>query len=94
MDVGVNKNILDGFALGAFICPSNCKGRFALKKQSNCRAMLGDYAGIAGADANDPLNRYNGADGPVASNIAAYNGILYAKAPPASPTSATGPPTR
>lgn len=74
MDVGVNRNTLDGFAPTAFICPSNPMGRFSLHKQSNCKAMLADYAGIAGADGNDPQNRYNGAD----DNIAGYNGILFA----------------
>lgn len=74
LDVGVNMHVLDGFAPTAFICPSNPMGRFSLHKRSNCKAMLADYAGIAGADGNDPRNRYNGGDG----NIAAYNGILYA----------------
>jgi prepilin-type N-terminal cleavage/methylation domain-containing protein/prepilin-type processing-associated H-X9-DG protein len=73
MDIGVNMHALDGFTASACICPSSPMGRFSLHQVSKCRAMLADYAGIAGADGNDPLSRYNGGDG----NIAAFNGILY-----------------
>ena len=93
MDVGEQQEqMLDGFAPAALYMSLEPHGPILADEGSNCRAMLGDYAGIAGADGNDPLNRY-GAVGPW-SNIAAYNGILYANSATATPTSATGPRTR
>ena len=74
LDYGVNAKTLSGFGPALFICPSSRMPHFALGAQQNARWLLADYGGIAGADGNDPQNRYNGAGG----NVAAYNGILYA----------------
>ena len=56
-----NATVLDGVAPSPFICPSNRMVRFSLQVQgpNEPRALLSDYAGIAGADGNDPLNRYD-----------------------------------
>lgn len=75
MDVGCNRFILNGFAPSVFICPSCPMHRFSKHKQSGSDALCADYAGIAGANGNDPSRRYGGAEG----NTHAWNGVLYAQ---------------
>jgi prepilin-type processing-associated H-X9-DG protein len=74
-----NGSVLNGVGPSSFMCPSSpMPRRFSLLVRgptNPCSAMLSDYAGIAGADGNDPMNRYDPAG---VQNVHAWNGVLYA----------------
>jgi prepilin-type N-terminal cleavage/methylation domain-containing protein/prepilin-type processing-associated H-X9-DG protein len=65
---------LQDFAAGLYACPSSPMERFSFLGTSKVNVFLSNYAGIAGADGQDPKNRFNG----VGNNAHAYNGILFA----------------
>lgn len=73
MDYGLrNVPFFADFAPSLFVCPSSSLPRFSLLGQTQINVLLADYAGIAGADGNDPEMRFNGV------NVTAFNGVLYA----------------
>lgn len=75
LDYGVaNIPALQDFAAGLYSCPSSPMDKFSFLGTSQVRVFLANYAGVAGADGQDPKNRYNGG----ANNVHAYNGILFA----------------
>ncbi len=65
---------LQGVAPAIYACPSSRMERFSLLGQSDVNVLLANYTGIAGADAHDPAERFNG----VGHNVHAYNGVLFA----------------
>ena len=67
-----NMPILKDFAPSTYICPSSRMAKFSYLGTSHVNVFLANYAGIAGADEQDPANRFAG------NNNHAYNGILFA----------------
>lgn len=72
-DFSGNYLVLDGFATSDMFCPSSDMPQFYPQQRSGFSAAASDYAGVAGASGNDPLDRYIGT---TTGNVHGYNGIL------------------
>ncbi len=68
-----NKGILKDLAPSSYVCPSSPLEKYSFLGTSKVHVLSANYVGIAGADGQDPLYRFNGP-----SNVHAYNGILFA----------------
>ncbi len=67
-----NKDVLGDFAPPVYTCPSSSMERFSFLGTSKVNVFLSNFTGIAGADGEDPSNRFAG------NNNHAFNGVLYA----------------
>ncbi len=70
-----HRDTFDNFAPASYVCPSSPLPRYSWLGQTKIHVLIANYTGIAGADGNDPKNRWVGV------NTHAYNGTLYSNSP-------------
>ena len=68
-----NMHPLHEFAPPMFVCPSSTMPQLVLLQRNDIAVLESNYAGIAGADAQDPQRRWDSS-----GNVHAWNGMLFA----------------
>jgi prepilin-type N-terminal cleavage/methylation domain-containing protein len=64
-------HFFDNFAPSVYVCPSSSLPKFTWLGQTKYHILVANYTAIAGANGQDPRQRWIG------SNVHAFNGVLY-----------------